>query len=191
VVNERSDYKGSQTSGNLKAECNMSRLERAAYILMCIACIVSVATIVERRIRSPYPQTTSENSLTGQTINNLDVNWRESNINVVLFLNSHCRYCTDSSPFYRQLAALEREAHGRFSIIAASVEEVSATKEYLARNKIRIDRTIKVPGSIPGVAGTPTLLLVDSEGVIHKSFFGRLTADGEARVRALIGKGTL
>jgi len=89
----------------------MSKLERLTHICLIAACVVSLGLLLERRF-APARSTHSPrlDGLIGKRLDLPGANWKSSKVNVVLFLNTHCHFCENSIPFYREVAGL-RQVH--------------------------------------------------------------------------------
>ena len=100
-------------------------------------------------------------------------------------LDSGCIFCRESMAFYRRVAT--RDAPDVRVVVAASPDD-TGIREYLKAEDLEPDALVVIERGVLPVSGTPTLLLVDSEGVVTHAWIGRLDADGEADVfNALVG----
>jgi hypothetical protein len=97
---------------------------------------------------------------------------------LVAALQTTCKFCTDSMPFYRRLAS---QYEGRLHIVVVTPNSAAATAEYLSGHDL-VPSTTVPESPIDGVTGTPTLLLVDDDGTISGTWRGRLNARGEEAV---------
>ena len=111
-------------------------------------------------------------------------------MNAALFISTHCHFCVDSAPFYRQVADAQ---HGHLTEVALSVlsvESAGEMKEFLLKEHIAVDRVYQVPSSI-GLRGTPTLLIVDANGIVQRAFVGVLDESRQHEVLQIIRTGEL
>jgi cell division inhibitor SulA len=88
-------------------------------------------------------------------------------------------FCSESAPFYQQLV---KESGGNTRIVAVLPQTVSDGKDYLKRLGLSVDNVMQVQFGSLGVKGTPTLILVDSNGVVIDSWVGKLPNMEEAKV---------
>ena len=109
------------------------------------------------------------------------INWSDSDETVVLALSDKCKYCTDSAPFYKQLAAETAKRKG-VRVVAVFPQEESAGKKYLTDLGINVGVVKQATLDSIGVRGTPTLLIVDNTGKVKQSWVGRLNEDRETQV---------
>jgi hypothetical protein len=113
------------------------------------------------------------------------IDWSRHERTLVLVLNSGCRYCEESAPFYRTLM---REQRGRgpardgLAIIAVFPNGADAVKRFLRNDQLALQSIAGVPLAAWGVVATPTILLVDSNGRVDRSWLGVLTPQQESDV---------
>jgi hypothetical protein len=113
------------------------------------------------------------------------VDWSQSGTTLVLALQKGCHFCTESAGFYQRLA---QQASGQKGVrlVAVFPQSPEEGKSYLDSLKVPIGdiRQSSLPGL--GVSGTPTLILVDSKGVVKQSWVGHLPPEGETEVLRLL-----
>ncbi len=98
---------------------------------------------------------------------------------LVMALDSDCVFCQQSMPFYRSLLEADRTDT---QIVVATSPDDSAIIDYLSTERVDPDTVAFVePGTLP-VPGTPTLLLVDDQGLITHAWVGLLDDYREAEV---------
>jgi len=105
------------------------------------------------------------------------VDWTKSNRTVVLALSTSCHFCAESAPFYQNLA---KEKRADVRILALFPQSLQDSHSYLDKLGIKVDDVVQSPLAAIGVSGTPTLLLVDNQGVVIHSWVGRMR-DADAR----------
>jgi hypothetical protein len=84
--------------------------------------------------------------------------------------------------FYQQLA----KTHGGTRLIAVLSQPVDEGKRYLGTLGVSVDEVKQASLDFINVRGTPTLLLVNSDGVVVKTWVGKLPAEQEAEVLSKI-----
>jgi len=102
---------------------------------------------------------------------------------LLLAVRKGCRFCDDSMPFYRRLVAL-RDQHQIDTELVAVFPDSEGEAHGVLKDA-RLDSIVLasgVPLSRIKVTGTPTLILVDSRGVVSRAWSGELTPDGEEEV---------
>jgi len=105
------------------------------------------------------------------------VNWSSNTKNIVLVLSTTCRYCKASAGFYQRLAQECEDRHIR--TIALFPQSVEQSRAYLENEGVRVTEIWQAqPGKL-NVQGTPTVLLVDNNGVVQHVWTGKLPASQE------------
>ncbi len=112
------------------------------------------------------------------TVASLDIDWKQNRQTLILAISSTCHFCTESAPFYRRLT----EIRGKTRLVAILPQPVQDGKEYLKRLGVSVDQIKQASLDQIGVRGTPTLLLVDSSGVVERAWMGKLNRDQEQAV---------
>ncbi len=108
--------------------------------------------------------------------------WRGDRSRVLLIVSASCRYCSESTPFYRRLRNVQPE----LSLVAAFPHDQVAGDAWLSENGLSgLPSVGKV--TTPWRLVTPTLALVDEEGRVTKSWVGRLNEQAEEEVLRRIG----
>jgi peroxiredoxin len=125
------------------------------------------------------PQT----DLVGQPVSLPGVDWARNQRTLVFALQTGCHFCTDSGPFYRRLIT-ERNRFGDTKLVAVLPQDVEASKEFLERLGVSVDIVAQSSLSRMGVLGTPTPLLVNSDGIVTEAWTGRLPPSAEDEVLA-------
>lgn len=117
----------------------------------------------------------------GTTIPMKNVDWSKSDRSLLMVLSTACHFCTESMPFYQKL--IERNAQaGSLRLIAALPQEVSDATKYLTGQNVTVDEVVKAEPGEALVRGTPTLILVNKDGVVLDTWVGKLTAEKENEV---------
>lgn len=117
----------------------------------------------------------------GSTLSLQGVDWAASDRTLLLVLSTHCRFCTQSLPFYATLTD-DRTRFQRLRMIAALPEALEVARDYLMRADVRVDRIVRVKPSAIRISGTPTLILVGRDGTVRKIWAGRLSAARQSQV---------
>ena len=151
-----------------------ANLELGAQIIIAVAVLAVAGVIVQRHVfpeRSPYPNMPGITA--GERLNIADVDWKRSERSLVFFLSKNCYYCTSSAPFYRQLtgAAVQRNV----TLLAVLPDSPEEAKAYLQAIELPIEELHTGPLSSYKIAGTPTVLLVNTSGTVEKVWFGAAT----------------
>lgn len=169
------------------------KIETLSNIAITIASLLFIAVLLKNLINSYSKDSLPNNvkadkrldkrSLTGKKVNITDVDWSKYSYTLLVALQPKCQFCTESAPFYKQLA--EKQPVGSdIKLIVLSPSPVNVTKSYLNTLGISIQEVRQISLDSIGIAGTPTLLLVDRSGTIKDLWFGRLKQEQEAEVYA-------
>jgi hypothetical protein len=130
----------------------------------------------ERASASPADLIAQKLSLPG-------VDWNKNGRTLILALQAGCHFCTESAPFYKRLVH-ERARFGNTKLVAVLPESIEQSKEYLRKLDVRIDDVLQGSLIRIGIAGTPTLLLVNSSGTVTEAWTGKLDDSGQEAVLA-------
>lgn len=105
---------------------------------------------------------------------------------VLLFVNSECRFCTASMPFYRKLTADESR---NYDVFVVSKEPFESLEGYLASNAVAPDRTVALRSDTPlRLRKTPTLIVTDDTRVVRGVWVGQLSDSQQAEVLSALSR---
>ena len=148
-----------------------SNAEFAAQIVVAIAVVVVAGVLIKRMVFPPQPSPSRGAHINvGERLDLPDVDWKLNKKSLVFFLNKDCRYCTKSAPFYRQLTDEASKQNVRLlAVLPNSAEEAKA---YIESIKLPIADIRTGALASYKIAGTPTLLFVNSSGTVERVWFG-------------------
>lgn len=110
----------------------------------------------------------------GRTIKIDDVDWHEANRTVLLALRSTCAACEDSVGYYRKLLEACATSSGCRELVVTR-EPADTVRAWLRANEIPVKNVVTVPGPAAlGLRVTPTLAIIDSQGIITDVAVGAL-----------------
>jgi hypothetical protein len=157
-------------------------LDLTATIVMILTSVVLVWHVVSDRasVRSPPAAGYSQGDVFGAVDG---LRFSETPATAILFVQSTCKFCSASMPFYRRLSALPRRA----KFIVMGVETRDQLQAYLSAQQLRVDDVVSVNAQNIKFRGTPTLLLVDNKGVVRDVWAGQLDNAREEAVLKKIG----
>ena len=113
------------------------------------------------------------------SVSNLsDLKLASSRRTLILALSNTCHFCTESAPFYKRLAQNRRSTR----LVAVLPQSVKESQAYLTKLGFSVDEVTQLNLAEIGVLGTPTVVLVDNQGVIQHSWVGKLSPDKERAV---------
>jgi thiol-disulfide isomerase/thioredoxin len=151
---------------NIKAN-----VELGAQIVIAIAVIVTAGVLIKRSFFPGQPNLADLPRINaGERLNVPNVDWKQNKKSLVFFLKKDCAYCASSAPFYRQLIA---EASKRnvtsLAILPNSIDEANKYLKYL---ELPIENVQTGSLSSYKIPGTPTVLFVNSQGIVRSAWFG-------------------
>ena len=163
------------------------RIAIVADLVLMLSAITIVTIAVHRFVYVPLPNDGPPEYHVGETFGRPDViDYRLSERTLVIFINSTCRFCTDSMPFYRRLG-LAFDHPQTVRVVAASFEDVETSRKYLASYDVNVDHVTKIErGEAPKLLATPTVLVLDKMGIVRGSWLGLLTEERELEVNTLL-----
>jgi rhodanese-related sulfurtransferase len=106
--------------------------------------------------------------------------------NIIVFVDSSCKFCDLDAPFYQRLAKASQSQD--VNIIVAFPHDLRNGKQYLAEKKIEPDEVVRLDFKQIGIQGTPTLMLLNREGGIIAKWTGELSAPVENYIVSILGQ---
>ena len=110
-------------------------------------------------------------------IPNLD--WNQHRHTLVLALNTGCHFCEQSVPFYQRLADMQMTGGNDLGIVAVFPNDAEMVRQFMTKDNLRIRSVAEVPLEKLRVNATPTLILIDANGRVERSWVGILTPSEE------------
>jgi thioredoxin-related protein len=152
-----------------------------AIILVAITLVVVLAKRFVFTAPAPNPPAENQQPIVGTKVSLPDIDWSKTNKNLLLVLSNTCKYCTESAPFYQRLAQ-ERARRDSFHLTAVLPQSVDDGRKYLSGLGVSIDEVKQLSAGTLRIRGTPTLLLINSAGVVTDEWMGKLPPETEAEV---------
>jgi hypothetical protein len=152
-------------------------LEIAANISIVLVAVAII--IVFTRNYFPTSKASPRTIVAGAKLTGQPVNWQDSPKNVVLVLSTTCHFCKESSGFYRKLVD-DCRSHAR--TVAFFPQTPQEAQAYLKAEDVQVDEVKHANFQSLQIGGTPTLLLVDSNGIVQKVWLGKLPEAREKEV---------
>jgi peroxiredoxin len=147
-----------------------ANIELGAQIVIAVAVVVAAGVLVKRNLFPPRNPASMPRINAGEKLNVPNVDWEQNKKSLVFFLKKDCVFCTSSAPFYRQLLA---EASKRnVKSLAILPDPDREARGYVNFLELPIDSV--QTGSLESykIAGTPTVLFVDRQGIVRNVWFG-------------------
>ena len=154
--------------------------------ILCVCALICAAVVKRFLLPQPQAQTGSmKPPAVGSRVDLAGEHWAGENL--VLAVSTTCHFCSASAPFYQRLIPAAY-AQG-VKVVAVLPQVAEEAKPYLAHLGLPAGYdTVQAQLSSLDVHGTPTLLLVDSRGLVQKAWVGELPPAQEQDVLASLGK---
>lgn len=161
-------------------------LSRAADVALITTCILVGSVVVWNNFR-PTPAGRIETGYELGAVTDLTglIDFKRAKATLVVYLKSDCRFCTESMHFYRKLGAIAA-SNERFKLVAVGPEPETTISQYLDSNDVDTSAVLSLKASVGKFLGSPTLVLVDSGGIVLNEWRGRLDTAGEEAVTAQV-----
>lgn len=160
-----------------------NRIHQLTNIAIVLVVLMIGVVIARNYLRSPrpIPEVRDYRVAAGTRVYLPGIDWAANGQTLVLVLREDCRYCTESAPFYRQLAK-EATVNSKVRLLAVLPQDVVEGKQYLNSLDLPIAEVRQAKLDALGVQGTPTLILVNGDGLVLESWAGRLPPEQEKAV---------
>ena len=146
-------------------------LEKITHCALIALCVASLAVLAKRELHSPGGGGARRTSWVGEHIVVPGIDWSAAPRNVLIGLRSNCPYCKASMPGYRKLSRMRSAGKGiRIYVISSEPERV--TSDFLSKSGVSPDAVGRVDMPALGMLTTPTVYVVDGEGVVQGEYVG-------------------
>lgn len=157
------------------------KIELAANLaILVVSCLLAIALV-----KAYFVNESGEEVRSTPSVASLGIAWNQNGQTLILALSRNCRFCTESAPFYKKLS----QSKGNTHLVALLPQSVEEGQEYLEKLGVSVDEVKQFSLEKIGVRGTPTLLLVDTSGVVKNFWVGKLSPEQEAIVLSVLAKG--
>jgi len=167
----------------------MTKLEKTTHVCLIALCLLAGGLLIEQRFFSqPDDAPLTAGSLVGRQIKLPGAEWQAAPVSVLLEISSTCRFCNESMPFYRQLMAARDDGAAKVPVIVASRDAVPVMRKHLDEQQVTVDKVLH--SRLDALAPvTPTVYVVDSQGIVKRAFIGKLDAAGEQELLGIVQRG--
>lgn len=157
------------------------KTELVSNIAIIVVALVLGVVVVKRFLLSPQAPAPVKPIAAGTKMVLPDMEWAKSRQTLLVVLAPGCRFCSESVPFYQRLA---KEALGRSDVqlVAVLPQSPAEGRKYLDDLNVAIQQVKQAELPSIQVTGTPTLILVDSQGIVTHAWIGKLPAEQEEEV---------
>ena len=164
---------------------------RVTNALTTVAVIIVTALVVEQRWtqhKDSQRRIEYEQALTYQPGKVLEdtpeLKLSDSRGTLLVGTASTCKFCTASMPFYSKLFTLASTKGVR--VVAFTLEDVEQNRDYFLKHSVTPDKVVSATANGITLSATPTLVLVQPNGMVVRAWTGQLNRSQEEEVIALI-----
>ena len=165
------------------------RTDRFANLAVIVMCVVIAAVGAKQLLPTKASRPAKPNPyVVGEKTPFVEANFGESDKTVLLVVSSTCRFCTESLPFYRGLIAEVHKSERSVRAVVASLDPPDRAQAYVSENGLVGAGLIRMPADAwVRIQATPTVLVLDREGIVKGSWVGKLQPEQEKEVPASLG----
>ena len=153
------------------------KVELVANILIIVVAIALGVVLIQKYFFSAavVNQQARVNPAIGSKLNVPDLNFSGQPKTLVLVLQTGCRFCNESAPFYKHIIESTRNKNIKLvAVFPTSIEESRAHLNDLGLTNLEVKRS---PLENIQVSGTPTLILTNEKGEILNFWLGKLSPE--------------
>jgi hypothetical protein len=158
------------------------RIELVANACIIVVALVICGALVKRFLLKPATASEVPGVAVGTKINLSDVDWAKNGKTLLVVLSTNCKFCSASAPFYQHILSKAEST----KLVAVLPQNVEQSREYLKALNVPIGNVKQASPNALGVSATPTLILVDSAGLVTGSWVGQLSANKEVELLARV-----
>ncbi len=154
--------------------------EKLANLAVVVMSVVVTYTAVDRFTMSRPPAPRVEYTVGEQTGTTFqDTRYNEVDLTALLVISSTCHFCEENGAFFRRLVALKEIARpGGYRTVILAADGVSRARAFAAAHRLAVDDVRTVPAAASSrFTGTPTLLVIDKQGLVVGRWTGVLSDD--------------
>ncbi len=165
----RSFHKATETVSNI------------AIILVAVALLITLANRYFAGSSTVARAPADSQLVVGTAVSLPGVDWSKGDKTLVMALSTTCHYCAESSSFYQRLAT-EKLTRSGVRLIAIMPQTLDESRGYLSEKDIVVDEVFQTGPEALSVKATPTLILVDRNGLVTNTWVGKLSPEEEIKV---------
>lgn len=156
-----------------------TRVDQIANVLTIVVAIIFIGLFVQRYILASKPS--SRPPTIGRSLSLSGLDPSQSRRSILLVMMKGCRFCEASMGFYRTLRE-NRDSRDR-NIVAVFPPGTEDVDSYLTEHGLGgIDVKFAALSDLE-VSGTPTIIVIDDQGKIVRSWVGKLSSELEIEVK--------
>lgn len=161
-------------------------------IAIIVVALIAGATLIKNQWTGKQSQlkvpmrTASPTPYQGTHISLREMDWSAKDKTMVFVLSTKCHFCSESVPFYQSVLR-KTSALPHLAAVAVFPQDELEAKSYADKSGLPFDRIVHSDLKSIAIRGTPTLLLVDSKGIVQRSWAGQLSKKQESDVMDSLG----
>lgn len=159
-------------------------VERTLNVLAIVAALVFVSAVARALVGTDSGHSSSRLE-PGMEVVIPGVDWEAYRQTLIMVLQTDCEPCDESVPFYRDL--LTSNTDNTFRLIVVVPYAANAGMRQLERYGLEIGDVRQADLGSLRVPGTPTLMLVGSDGRLKRAWVGKLPSTAEDSVFRALG----
>lgn len=160
----------------------MSKIELLSHVSIIVVCMIASGILIERRFFSTV-SAPSDANLVGKKLSSATLHTALGKRTIVLAMTMHCVFCLESMPLYEKLSTI---ASADARVVVLSPDPPDMVRTYLAEHHVTPSGILQADLATIGVVRTPTLLVVDSQGLVTNAFVGMLSMAREEELFAVL-----
>lgn len=114
------------------------------------------------------------------------INYNGSPRTLLIAMNTHCKFCIASVPFYNRLVEELRKSGKAVHTVGVFPNPKEDVEKYVKEKHLNIETVAGGDLNSLGLINTPTMVFLDNNGKILSSWIGQLTPKGEKNVLDII-----
>ncbi len=160
--------------GDVRAGRTGIMLEKGAYVAIIMVCCIAGVILISNNLsevrQKAEPRITSN---IGKKIDLPPESGVVGSANIVIAISTNCHFCRESYELYRRILGDPQHELGLVHVYFVSKQPEDQVKRELADNDIKPDAIMAVPSTVQ-IAGTPTIFLLGSDGIVTDQFVGMI-----------------
>jgi hypothetical protein len=161
-----------------------SFVETATSVAVLLTCVgflgaLSWGYFVQRRVGS------LEGGLhRGKLLSTPGIDLNKADQTLLIGLSTKCHFCVESTPLYNEVVELGHTGNLRTAIVAVFPENKTAVELYVKNNNLnhKIETIAGYDLALIEARGTPTAILLDSQGKILDFWIGKLQPEAQEQL---------
>jgi hypothetical protein len=167
----------------------MTKLETVTHVCVIGLCCLAGGLLIEQRFfSSPEAETVPVRDMVGREVKLPGADWQTAPISVLLQISSTCDFCNESMPFYKKIMETQQAQASKVPVIVVSRDAVAVMRKHLENQQVIVDKVLHSRLESLGTV-TPTIYIVDSQGLVKRVFVGELDSSGEKELLSIIERG--